>query len=544
MTEKWWKERVFYQIYPRSFQDSDGDGIGDIKGIISRLDYLKWLGIGAIWICPLYDSPNEDMGYDIRDYRKIQAEFGTMDDFKDLVCEMHRRDMKLVMDLVVNHTSNQNTWFVESRRSKDSPYHDYYIWKDGSTDTPPNNWGSFFGGSAWTYDSDARQWYLHLFSSSQPDLNWENERMREDLYRMINAWLDDGVDGFRMDVISLIAKNQNYPNANRNNALCPEYYAFQPKMHTYLNEMRKKCFDGRDCMCVGETTFVTTENASSVVGDGSELDMLFQFDLMNIDSDGEKWNIKPLDYRKISEIIFSWQHAIGWNTLFLGNHDQPRAVSRFGSVKDKKLWILSAESIAMMMYCLKGTPFIYQGEEIGMTNYPFSGSVSELRDVESINYLNASENKALAWSSIRKKGRDNARTPFQWNPNPNAGFTTGTPWISVNPNYPEVNVRNEIQDPDSILSFYRKLIILRNQSECLKYGACIQEQGIDSRIIAYRRKGQKTEYAVLCNISEDTISDVEIPEGRVILTNYCHRISRVMQPYECILIEIQNDSDI
>lgn len=544
MTEKWWKERVFYQIYPRSFQDSDGDGIGDIQGIISRLDYLKWLGIGAIWICPLYDSPNEDMGYDIRDYRKIQAEFGTMDDFKDLVYEMHRRDMKLVMDLVVNHTSNQNTWFVESRRSKDSPYHDYYIWKDGSTDTPPNNWGSFFGGSAWTYDSDARQWYLHLFSSSQPDLNWENERMREDLYRMINAWLDDGVDGFRMDVISLIAKNQNYPNANRNNALCPEYYAFQPKMHAYLNEMRKKCFDGRDCMCVGETTFVTTENASSVVGDGSELDMLFQFDLMNIDSDGEKWNIKPLDYRKISEILFSWQHAIGWNTLFLGNHDQPRAVSRFGSVKDKKQWILSAESIAMMMYCLKGTPFIYQGEEIGMTNYPFSGSINELRDVESINYLNASENKALAWSSIRKKGRDNARTPFQWNPNPNAGFTTGTPWISVNPNYPEVNVRNEIQDPDSILSFYRKLIILRNQSECLKYGACIQEQGIDSRIIAYRRKGQKTEYAVLCNISEDTISDVEIPEGRVILTNYCHRISRVMQPYECILIEIQNDSDI
>lgn len=544
MTEKWWKERVFYQIYPRSFQDSDGDGIGDIQGIISRLDYLKWLGIGAIWICPLYDSPNEDMGYDIRDYRKIQAEFGTTDDFKELVSEMHKRNMKLVMDLVVNHTSDQNVWFVESRSSRNSSFHDYYIWKDGPADNPPNNWGSFFGGSAWTYDSDICQWYLHLFSSSQPDLNWENSRMREDLYCMINAWLDEGVDGFRMDVISLIAKNQNYPKANRDNALCPEHYAFQPKMHTYLKEMREKCFEGRDCMCVGETTFVTTENASSIVGDGSELDMLFQFDLMDIDSDGEKWNIKPLDYRKISEILFSWQNAIDWNTLFLGNHDQPRAVSRFGSVKDKEQWVHSAESIAMMMYCLRGTPFIYQGEEIGMTNFPFSGDSRELRDIESINYLNTSVNKTEAWNSIRKKGRDNARTPFQWNPNPNAGFTTGISWISVNPNYLEVNVRNEIQDPDSILSFYRKLIMLRNQSKCLKYGTCIQEQEIDSRIIAYRRKDQNTEYAVLCNISGDTISDVEIPEGEVILTNYFPWALKVMRPYECILIEIKNDVNI
>lgn len=537
MEEKWWKDRVFYQIYPRSFQDSDGDGIGDIRGIIHRLDYLKWLGIGAIWICPLYDSPNADMGYDIRDYRKIQAEFGTMEDFRELVYEIHQRNMKLVMDLVVNHTSDQNAWFIESRSSKDNPYHDYYIWKDGTPNDPPNNWGSFFGGSTWTYDSDICQWYFHLFSSAQPDLNWENDRMRENIYQMINAWLDDGVDGFRMDVISLIAKNQDFPNAEKNHSLCPQYYSFQPAMHTYLKEMRNRCFDGRDCMCVGETTFVNTENASSVVGDGTELDMLFQFDLMDIDSDGEKWNVLPLDYSKISKVLFAWQKAIDWNTLFLGNHDQPRAVSRFGSDKNKEEWILSAKCIAMMMYCLRGTPFIFQGEEIGMTNYPFSGDLCELRDVESINYLNSSMDKAKAWNSIRKKGRDNARTPFQWNPNPNAGFTTGTPWIPINPNYLDVNVRNEIQDPDSILSFYHELIKLRNQSECLKYGGCSQIQEMDSRIVAYRRKDQNAEYSVICNLSSNVISKIHIPEGRVILSNYSSHYSGMLHPFECILIE-------
>lgn len=383
----WWKERTFYQIYPRSFQDSNADGIGDIQGIISRLDYLKWLGIGAIWLCPVYDSPNADMGYDIRDYEKIMSEFGTMEDFDTLLLEMHKRDIKLVMDLVVNHSSDEHTWFIESRKSRGNPYRDYYIWRDGNGKKEPNNWASFFTPSAWSYDEQTSQWYLHLFGEKQPDLNWENPMLREEIYSMINRWFDKGVDGFRMDVISLIAKAPGLPNGQGTGyVFSPEYFAFQPKLHSYLREMRRRCFDGRTCMCVGETTFVTVENANTVVGDGRELDLLFQFDLMDMDSGASKWDVLPFSVSAFKQIIARWQTAIDWNTLFLGNHDQPRVVSRFGCTRTEDLRVRSAKCLAAAMYLLRGTPFLYQGEEIGMTNFPFTNP-SQLRDIESIKLL-------------------------------------------------------------------------------------------------------------------------------------------------------------
>ena len=404
MKNNWWKERVFYQIYPRSFQDSNGDGIGDIPGLISRLDYLQWLGIGAVWLCPVYDSPNDDMGYDIRDYRKIMSEFGTMEDFDRLLKEMHRRDIKLVMDLVVNHSSDENAWFVESRKSKDNPYRDYYIWRDGRGRGEPNNWSSFFTPSAWSYDAATDQWYLHLFGEKQPDLNWENPKLREEVYSMINWWFDKGVDGFRMDVISLIAKAPGLPNARGDGYVFPgEYTAFQPELHTYLREMRARCFAGRNCMCVGETTCVTLENANSVVGDGNELDLLFQFDIMDIDGENGKWNVIPFSLKKFKALTAAWQKTLDWNTLFWGNHDQPRIVSRWGCTASEPLRQRSAKMLAAAMYLQRGTPFIYQGEEIGMTNYPFADA-SQLRDIESLNLLKEAktdEQAAWAWNGIR-----------------------------------------------------------------------------------------------------------------------------------------------
>ena len=517
---QWWKERVFYQIYPRSFQDSNADGIGDIRGIISRLDYLKWLGIGAVWLCPVYDSPNADMGYDIRDYEKIMAEFGMMEDFDTLLREMHKRDIKLVMDLVVNHSSDEHAWFVESRKSKENPYRDYYIWRDGNGDKEPNNWASFFTPSAWSYDDATKQWYLHLFGEKQPDLNWENEKMRNDIYAMMNRWFDKGVDGFRMDVISLLAKADGLPSgAGRGYVFSKQYFSFHPKLHTYLQEMRKKCFDGRDCMCVGETTFVTTENANSVVGNGRELDMLFQFDLMDIDGGESKWDVQPFSLSKFKAIIAKWQAAIDWNTLFLGNHDQPRAVSRFGSTRTEKLRIQSAKCLAAAMYLLRGTPFIYQGEELGMTNYPFTEKM-QLRDIESLNLLKEAEQsgtEAWAWNGILHKGRDNARTPMQWSNQINAGFSTEKPWIAVNPNYKQINAEVEMADDASVLHFYRELILLRNRSDTLKWGNFTLLLPEHPQIFAYERTLGKETIRVICNISEQS-AVLPIPiYGKVLL---------------------------
>lgn len=518
MENKWWQKRVFYQIYPRSFSDSNGDGIGDINGIISKLDYLKWLGIGAIWLCPVYDSPNEDMGYDIRNYEDIMQEFGTMDDFKKLLSELHKRDIKLVMDLVVNHTSDEHKWFVEAKKDPSSKYRNYYIWRKGKDGKEPNNWSSFFTPSAWTYDKESDEWYLHLFAEKQPDLNWENADMRNEIYEMINRWFDLGVDGFRMDVISLIAKAPGLPDAKGEGYnMAPEHFAFQPKLHEYLREMRKECFDGRDCMCVGETTFVNTENANTVVGDGRELDLLFQFDLMDIDGENTKWNLKPFDLKEFKRIIDKWQKAIKWNTLFWSNHDQPRVVSRFGSTENYDSWKTSAKMLAVAMYLLKGTPFIYQGEEIGMTNYPFVDE-TQLRDIESINLLSQSLNKKdWAWKGILAKGRDNARTPIQWDDSLNAGFSSGNPWIEVNPNYKNINVKSQINDNDSILNFYRDLISIRNNNDVLINGDYRQIMFDDYRLFAYERFLDNRKITVYCNFSKDEIElDVENDKENII----------------------------
>lgn len=507
MSEQWWKERVFYQIYPRSFQDSNGDGIGDIPGILSRLDYLKWLGIGAVWLCPVYDSPNADMGYDIRDYEKIMLEFGTLEDFDRLVEELHRRNIKLIMDLVVNHSSDEHAWFVESRKSRDNPYRDYYIWRDGKDGKEPNNWASFFTPSAWSYDEPSGQWYLHLFSEKQPDLNWENPKLREEIYAMINRWLDRGVDGFRMDVISALAKAPGLPDGKGEGyVFTPEYFAFQPRLHDYLREMRRRCFDGRQCMCVGETTFVTTQNANSVVGDGRELDLLFQFDFMDVDGQDGKWNVIPFDLKKFKDILVRWQEAIDWNTLFWGNHDQPRVVSRFGSTATEALRVQSAKMLATAMYLLRGTPFLYQGEEIGMTNFPFR-SEAELRDVESLNLLAQARREgreAWAWNGILHKGRDNARTPMQWEDAPQADFTTGQPWIAVNPNYHDINVRKAQADPNSILCFYRELLALRQRENALLRGTFHLLLPEHPQLLAYERVFGRDRVIVCCNFSSST----------------------------------------
>lgn len=536
----WWKERVFYEIYPRSFQDSNGDGIGDLRGIISRLDYLQWLGVGAVWLCPIYDSPNADMGYDIRNYESVMAEFGTMEDFDELVTQLHRRDIKLVMDLVVNHTSDEHPWFLEARTAKDSPYRDYYIWRDGKDGREPNNWASFFTPSAWTYDETTAQWYLHLFSEKQPDLNWENPKLRQEIYGMMNRWLDRGVDGFRMDVISLLAKHPQLPDGKGSGyVFSPEYFAFQPRLHDYLREMRRECFDGRDCMCVGETSFVTTQNAGSVVDDGRELDMLFQFDVMDMDSGETKWDARPFDLMWFKQIISAWQAAIGWNTLFWGNHDQPRLVSRFGCTRTETLRRRSATCLATAMYLLRGTPFLYQGEEIGMTNCPFP-DISELRDVESLNLLRqAAESGRMdwAWRGVRSKGRDNARTPMQWDASPNGGFTGGAPWIMVNPNVQEINVAAALRDPDSVLHYYRALLALRRERDVLRYGDFSLLLHEHPQVFAYARTFEGQQIRIYCNFTD---RDAPLPEAfckeKVLLTNVNYEKTDVLLPYEAAVV--------
>ena len=535
----WWKERTFYQIYPRSFQDSNADGIGDIQGIISRLDYLKWLGIGAIWLCPVYDSPNADMGYDIRDYEKIMSEFGTMEDFDTLLLEMHKRDIKLVMDLVVNHSSDEHTWFIESRKSRGNPYRDYYIWRDGNGKKEPNNWASFFRPSAWSYDEQTSQWYLNLFGEKQPDLNWENPMLREEIYSMINRWFDKGVDGFRMDVISLIAKAPGLPNGQGTGyVFSPEYFAFQPKLHSYLREMRRRCFDGRTCMCVGETTFVTVENANTVVGDGRELDLLFQFDLMDMDSGASKWDVLPFSVSAFKQIIARWQTAIDWNTLFLGNHDQPRVVSRFGCTRTEDLRVRSAKCLAAAMYLLRGTPFLYQGEEIGMTNFPFTNP-SQLRDIESIKLLEEAKKSGAetwAWNGILHKGRDNARTPMQWDRTSNAGFTTGDSWIAVNPNYPSINVEDAISDDTSILHFYRKLIALRNDNDVLKWGTFQMLLPEHQQLMAYERRLENEAIYVFCNISDQSVKIPVSAYADILLSE--SYVEKMLMPYGLLVYAV------
>lgn len=506
MKKIWWKEAVAYQIYPRSFMDSNGDGIGDIQGVISKLDYLKNLGIDVIWICPIYSSPNDDNGYDISDYKGIMSEFGTMSDFDQLLNEVHRRNMKLIMDLVINHTSDEHPWFIESRSSKDNPYRDYYIWHPGKNGKEPNNWESIFGGSVWEYDSKTKEYYMHVFSRKQPDLNWENPNVRKDLYEMINWWLDKGIDGFRVDAISHIKKVPGFPDLPN-----PEKKKYVPSLkghmnrdgiHVFLEELKEATFAKYDIMTVGEANGVTVEEADEWVGDkNGKFNMIFQFDHLDL------WGKSVsggLDIHALKETLTQWQtglDGVGWNALFLENHDQPRSVSTWGN--DGELREKSAKCLATLSFLMQGTPFIYQGQEIGMTNVKFN-SIEDYNDVAIKNlYRNEREEGKTheeVMEIIWKNGRDNSRTPMQWNDKENAGFTTGTPWLKVNPNYKEINVEQAIKDSKSIYHYYKKLINLRKQEEALIYGSYNLILEDHDQIYAYTRTLNNETFLIITNL--------------------------------------------
>lgn len=535
MDQSWWKESVVYQIYPRSFKDSNGDGMGDLQGIVEKLDYLKELGVDIIWLSPVYKSPNDDNGYDVSDYQDIMDEFGTMADWEHLIQEMHDREMKLMMDLVVNHSSDEHHWFLEAKKSKDNPYRNYYIWRKGKDGKEPTNWESFFSGSAWEYDETTDEYFLHLFSKKQPDLNWENAKLRKEVYDMMNWWIDKGVDGFRMDVINLISK-AGYQDARnmegKKYASGAEYFFNGPKIHEYLQEMNKEVLS-RGVVTVGETPGVDVEQAKLYTGsDRNELNMVFQFEHMDLDSGpGGKWDLRPLKLKDLRDNFTKWQKGLegeGWNSLYLNNHDQPRMVSRFGN--DGKYRVESAKMLATFLHTLQGTPYIYQGEEIGMTNVKFA-SIEEYKDIETLNMYKEkvnenNEDEAKVMESIYVKGRDNARTPVQWNASEHAGFTTGTPWIAVNPNYKEVNVEQAVADPDSIFHYYKKLIKLRKENEVIVYGAYDVLLDDHEQIYAYTRTLKKEKLLVILNFT-DHRPEFKLPEDMI-----CRDIEVLISNYE------------
>ncbi len=498
MYRAWWKEGVVYQVYPRSFLDSNGDGVGDLQGITAKLDYLQGLGVNILWLCPVYRSPNYDNGYDISDYYSIMDEFGTMADWEELLSEVHQRGMKLIMDLVVNHTSDEHSWFVESRAARNSPYRDYYIWRPGKEDgSEPNNWASEFGGSAWEYDEKTGEYYLHLFSKKQPDLNWENKRLRREIYTMMTWWLDKGIDGFRMDVINLISKEPTLPDARRRGkGSLPwgrEFYRNGPRLQYFLREMHAKVLSKYDIMTVGETPGVDPEKANLLVAeDRHELSMVFQFELLELDyQDGDKWKIIPWKLSDFKKIVNVWQERLegtGWNSLFLNNHDQPRAVSRFGD--DGTYRVQSAKMLATLVHTLQGTPYIYQGEEIGMTNVRFP-DISYYRDIDTLNFYEEAIRSGLSpqevLETIYARSRDNARTPMQWDDTESAGFTTGVPWLAINPNYQAIHVKENLANPESVFHYYQRLIQLRKERLVLVYGDYHLLLPQDEQLFAYLR---------------------------------------------------------
>lgn len=558
MEKRWWKESVVYQIYPRSFCDSNGDGIGDLNGITSKLDYLKELGVDVIWLSPVYKSPNDDNGYDISDYQDIMDEFGTMEDFDRMLATAHEKGIKIMMDLVVNHTSDEHKWFIESRKSTDNPYRDYYIWRPAKEDgSLPNNWGSCFSGPAWEYDKTTDMYFLHLFSKKQPDLNWDNPVVRQEVFDMMNWWLEKGVDGFRMDVISLISKEQ--PELPDKEPGINGYATFNvsangPHVHEYLQEMRQKALNNADTITVGECSGVTLEEAKKYArSDEKELNMVFQFEHMDVDSDEKagKWTTRKMDLRDLKKILTRWQKGlqdIAWNSLYWENHDQPRSVSRFGNDSDEYREI-SAKMLATCIHMMQGTPYVYQGEELGMTNCPFN-TLENFRDLESINAFHElteqgkmTEEEMMA--AIGYKGRDNARTPMQWDDSANAGFSgaDATPWIMVNPNYTKINAKDQVSREDSVFKYYQKLIKLRHESDLIVYGTYDLILDDDKDIYAYIRTLGDEKLIVYCNFSENT-REVELPEeftdGKILISNYNDaKISEkiTLRPYEAIVIQ-------
>lgn len=558
MGKQWWKESVVYQIYPRSFMDSNGDGIGDLRGILAKLDYLKELGIDVIWLSPVYESPNDDNGYDISDYCKIMNEFGTMEDWDELLHEMHKRNMKLMMDLVVNHTSDEHNWFIESCKSKDNKYRDYYIWRPGKEGKEPNNWGAAFSGSAWQYDEMTDEYYLHLFSKKQPDLNWDNEKVRQDVYDMMKFWLEKGIDGFRMDVINFISKEDGLPYVETDEegyVSGHKHFMNGPNIHKYLHEMNEDVLSQYDIMTVGEMPGVTTEEAKLYTGEArKELQMVFQFEHMDLDSgEGGKWDVKPCSLLTLKQNLTKWQKALeqrGWNSLYWNNHDQPRVVSRFGN--DGAYHTESAKMLATVLHMMKGTPYIYQGEEIGMTNVRFE-SIDEYRDIETLNMykekvIERGEDIDKVMQSIYIKGRDNARTPMQWDDREHAGFTTGEPWIAVNPNYKEINVKQAIQDEESIFYYYKKLIELRKNNEIVVYGTYDLILENNPSIFAYVRTYGEEKLLVIANFTADECvfelpEDIIYSEAELLIHNY--DVENVLienitlRPYEAMVFKLK-----
>ena len=553
MVKTWWKEAVIYQIYPRSFMDSNGDGIGDLKGITSRLDYLKYLGVDVIWLSPVYQSPNDDNGYDISDYRDIMDEFGTMEDFDEMLAQAHKRGIRIVMDLVVNHTSDEHKWFMESRKSKDNPYRDYYIWREGKEDgSAPNNWGACFGGPAWEHDDETDMYYLHLFSKKQPDLNWENPKVREEVFDMMTWWCDKGIDGFRMDVISMISKTEEMPDGEVKDLYGnPNPYCVNgPKVHAYLQEMNEKVLSKYDIMTVGETPAVTTELAKQYAGeDTHELNMVFQFEHVEGDGKYGKWTDEKVPLIRLKKIMSKWQTELygkAWNSLFWDNHDQPRAVSRFGDDRPEHREV-SAKMLSTCLHMMQGSPYIYQGEELGMTNYPFR-SEEEFRDIESVNAIkewcdSGVVSKEDFWPCLLKKSRDNARTPVQWDDTENAGFTTGRPWIGVNPNYTEINAKAETADENSVFHYYKKLIALRKQNPIMVYGKYELLLEDSEELFVYTRTLEEEKLLVVCSFS-DKETVFEIPDefvGKACLIsnreNVYDKKQVVLKPYEAFVLK-------
>lgn len=540
MQKHWWQETTVYQVYPRSFKDSDGDGIGDLRGIIGKLDYLQNLGIGAIWLSPVYRSPNDDNGYDISDYEDIMKEFGTMADMDELIAQAKERNIRIIMDLVVNHTSDEHKWFIGAKKSKDNPYRDYYIWRDPKDGGEPNDLKSSFSGSAWQFDKESGQYYLHLFSKKQPDLNWENQKVRQAVYNMMNFWIDKGIGGFRMDVIDMIGKQPD-KEITRNG----------PKLHKYLHELNRDTFGGKDMLTVGETWGATPEIAKLYSNPKrEELSMVFQFEHSELDQQPgkSKWDLLPLNVGKLKKVLSKWQTELGhegWNSLFWDNHDLPRIVSRWGN--DKKYRVQSAKMFAILLHMMKGTPYIYQGEEIGMTNKSIS-DISEVEDIESRNMyyerIKKGYKKEDIIKSINTKGRDNARTPIQWNESTNGGFTTGTPWLAINPNYKQINVKDTLVDKNSIFYTYKKLVQLRKNNPIMIWGDFKLLDTSDT-IFAYKRSYQDKIWLVVNNFSNDkqTVSfDEKIDD--VIIQNYNHTIEDLskleLSPWESFVVKVTN----
>lgn len=529
--EKWWKKAVVYQIYPKSFQDSDGDGIGDLQGIIKRLDYLETLGINAIWLSPVFKSPQADNGYDISDYRDIDPTFGSLDDMEELINEAKKHKIRIMMDLVLNHSSSEHRWFKEAKKSKDNPYHDYYIWRDGEEGMPPSDMKAVFGGSAWEYVPEIGQYYFHQFLPEQPDLNWENPKVRSAIYDMILWWMDKGVGGFRMDVIDQIAKEPD-----------KRITINGPRLQEYFKELSKETFQKGDLITVGEAWGADTERAKLYSNpDGSEFSMVFQFEHIGLDQKegGEKWDLAPLPFKKLKKIMAHWQNELyncGWNSLFWDNHDLPRIVSRWGN--DREYRVESAKMLAILLHGMQGTPYIYQGEELGMTNVQYD--IEDYKDCEIINMyherLEEGYSKDEIMKSIYAKGRDNARTPMQWDDTENAGFTTGTPWIKVNDNYDKINARSQVDDPDSIFSCYRKLVELRKDYPVFVDGKFTLLLEDDENIFAYSRKNEEKTMIVVCNFFDKEIPmplAKECGDMEVLISNYKDTSDMsVLRPYE------------